>query len=138
LADGKRTLISKGVAFMTKQRAVVLDVVRDGKWHRTAEEIFELARLRLPGISKATVYNSLHFLEHERLIRRITGEDTADRYDSSFIPHGHLYCISCNRISDFEIPNFSETLKKLCGDKVDSYELKVRYLCDDCAAGSIH
>ena len=123
---------------MTRQRTVVLEVIRDGKCHHTAEEIFELAKMRLPGISKATVYNSLHYLERERHIRRITGEDTADRYDSSFIPHGHLYCMACNRISDFEIPNFSETLKMLCGDKIDSYELKVRYLCDECAAGAIH
>jgi Fe2+ or Zn2+ uptake regulation protein len=123
---------------MTKQRAAILEVIRAEKCHHTAEEIFELAKLRLPGISKATVYNSLHYLEHERLIRRITSEDTADRYDSSFIPHGHLYCVSCNRISDFEIPNFNETLKMLCGEKIDSYELKVRYLCDECAAGAIH
>ena len=123
---------------MTKQRAAILEVVRAEKCHHTAEEIFELAKLRLPGIFKATVYNSLHYLEHERLIRRITSEDTADRYDSSFIPHGHLYCVACNRISDFEIPNFNETLKTFCGEKVDSYELKVRYLCDECAAGAIH
>ena len=121
---------------MTKQRAVVLEVIRAEKCHHTAEEIFELAKARLPGISRATVYNTLHYLERERCIRRITSEDTADRYDSSFIPHGHLYCISCSRISDFEIPNFSDTLKAFCGEKVDSYELKVRYLCDECAAGA--
>ena len=121
---------------MTRQRTVVLEVIKAEKCHHTAEEIFELAKERLPGISRATVYNTLHYLERERYIRRITSEDTADRYDSSFIPHGHLYCIACNRISDFEIPDFSETLKSFCGDNVDSYELKVRYVCDECAAGA--
>ena len=121
---------------MTKQRAAVLEVVRAEKCHHTAEEIFEIVRLRLPGISRATVYNSLHYLENERLIRRITGEDNADRYDSSFVPHGHLYCVACNRISDFMIPNFNDTLKLVCGDRIDSYELKVRYLCDECASGA--
>ena len=119
---------------MTKQRAVILNIIRAEKCHHTAEEIYELAKLQLPIISKATVYNTLHYLEREKLIRRITGEDSADRYDSSFVPHGHLYCIACNRIKDFEIPNFSEVLKECCGDQVDSYELKVRYLCDECSA----
>ena len=122
---------------MTKQRAVILEVIRAEKSHYTAEEIFELAKERLPGISRATVYNNLHALEREQVIRRITGEDASDRYDSSFIPHGHLFCIGCHRITDFYIPSFSEMLKERCGERVDSYELKVRYLCNECAAGAI-
>ena len=47
---------------MTKQRAVILEVLRSDKCHHTAEEIFELARLKLPGISLATVYNNLRAL----------------------------------------------------------------------------
>ena len=127
----------KGVVLMTKQRSVILEVIRAEKCHYTAEEIFELAKKRLPGISRATVYNNLHSLERERIIRRITGEDASDRYDSSFIPHGHLFCTGCHRIKDFDIPLFSETLKDICGDSVDSYELKVRYLCNECAAGAV-
>ena len=122
---------------MTKQRAAILEVIRAEKCHYTAEEIFELAKLRLPGISRATVYNNLHALEEERVIRRITGEDASDRYDSSFIPHGHLYCTKCHKIKDFDIPAFGELLRKSCGDRIDSYELKVRYLCGECAAGAI-
>ena len=122
---------------MTKQRAVILKVIRAEKRHYTAEEIFGLAKLQMPGISRATVYNNLHSLEREQIIRRITGEDASDRYDSSFIPHGHLFCTECHRITDFDIPRFSEILKERCGERVDSYELKVRYLCNECAAGAI-
>ena len=117
---------------MTKQRAVILEVIRSEKCHYTAEEIFERAKARLPGISRATVYNNLHALEEEQVIRRITGEGNADRYDSSFIPHGHLYCSVCNSIKDFELPIFTETLKAHIGCEIDSYELKVRYICSDC------
>lgn len=117
---------------MTRQRATILDVIRAQKRHYTAEEVFELARERLPGISRATVYNNLHALERERLIRRITGEDASDRYDSSYIPHGHLFCTECGEITDFEIPVFTETLERLAGGEIDSYELKVRYVCESC------
>ena len=117
---------------MTKQRAVILEVIRSEKCHYTAEEIFERAKALMPTISRATVYNNLHSLESERLIRRITGEGAADRYDSSFIPHGHLFCIGCNRIVDFEIPCFPAILKEALATDIDSYELKVRYLCSEC------
>ena len=117
---------------MTKQRAVILEVIRSGKYHYTAEEIFERAKERLPRISRATVYNNLHSLAEEQAIRRITGEGSADRYDSSFIPHGHLYCTVCNSIKDFVLPVFCETLKTHIGCEFESYELKVRYVCPDC------
>lgn len=117
---------------MTRQRAAVLEVIRSAKCHYTAEEIFERAKKLLPNISKATVYNNLHALERERLIRRITGEEASDRYDSSFIPHGHLFCTECHGICDFEVPEFRETLERVAGGEFDSYELKVRYVCPDC------
>ncbi len=121
---------------MTKQRAVILEVVRSDKCHHTAEEIFELARDVLPGISRATVYNNLHALEREGLVRRITGEDASDRYDNSFIPHGHLFCTACRRVTDFEVSIFPDELEKILGCGIDSYELKVRGLCPECRASS--
>ena len=117
---------------MTKQRATILEVILKEKRHYTAEEIFVLAKERLPSISRATVYNNLHALERDMFIRRITGEDSSDRYDSSYIPHGHLFCTECGEITDFEVPVFTETLTRLAGGAIDSYELKVRYICEHC------
>ena len=117
---------------MTKQRQAVLEVIRDGKRHLTAEEIFTEAKKKLPTISRATVYNSLHALVADKQIRRITAEDASDRYDSSYIPHGHLFCTGCQRVADFNVPTFVETIEKIVGEKIESYELKVRYLCETC------
>ena len=117
---------------MTRQRQAILEVIRSDKRHYTAEELLSEVRRVLPNISRATVYNNLHALEDARLIRRITGEDGSDRYDSSYIPHGHFICSRCKEIYDFEIPEFSSTLEGLLGDKFDSYELKVRCVCSQC------
>ena len=118
---------------MTRQRAAILEVIRSDRCrHYTAEEIFELAKKKLPTISRATVYNNLHSLEEEQVIRRITGEDGSAGYDSSFIPHGHLYCSSCGQITDFTIPNFNEVLGERADCIVDSYELKIRGICKEC------
>ena len=117
---------------MTKQRTLILDLVTGDKCHHTADEILALARERLPGISRATVYNNLHVLERERLIRRITGEDSADRYDGSYVPHGLMFCTECHGVTDFDTPQLMKTLSKMTGVEIDSYELKIRYVCDDC------
>ena len=117
---------------MTKQRTAVLEVVSRKGCHYTAEEIFEEAKKILPEISRATVYNNLHALERDRVIRRITAEDSSDRYDSSYIPHGHLFCTVCGEVKDFDIPDFHKTLSETIGSEIDSYELKVRYVCQKC------
>ena len=119
---------------MTKQRALILELIRSDKCHHTAEELFGLAKQRLPGISLATVYNNLRALEEQRLIRRITAERSSDRYDSSYVPHGHLVCESCERVWDFNIEGFDGILSDTLGIDFSSYELKVRCLCDKCRA----
>ena len=117
---------------MTRQRAVILEILRSDMEHHTAEEIFELAKNKLPTISRATVYNNLHALEEECIIRKISGEDGADRYDNSFIPHGHLFCTRCKRVLDFTIPDFDKTLSEVVGCNAEAYELKIRGVCANC------
>ena len=117
---------------MTRQRAVILEVMRSDMCHHTAEEIFSLAKEKLPSISRATVYNNLKSLEEEQVIRRINGEDGIARYDKSYIPHGHLFCISCKKIYDFSIPDFSNTIMGYTDAVIDSYELSARGICPTC------
>ena len=119
---------------MTKQRAVILEVIRSDMCHHTADEIFSLAKERLPGISRATVYNNLKVLESEKLIRRITGDSLSDRYDNSYIPHGHMICEDCGEIKDFNLNDFDSMISEAIGSEFNSYELKVRYICDACRA----
>ena len=117
---------------MTRQRAVILEVLRSDKRHHTAEEIFDLAKERMPTISRATVYNNLHALESECFIRRISGDGGPDRYDNSFIPHGHLLCTVCGGVFDIDVPDIDGILAECIGLPPESYELKVRSCCPDC------
>ena len=121
---------------MTKQRAAILEVIRSEKRHFTVEEIFELVKKKLPTISKATVYNNLHALEEEEMIRRIAGEGKSARYDSSYVQHGHLFCKDCGRIYDFSIPEFEKTLFKCTEANIESYELKLIGVCNKCRAAA--
>ena len=117
---------------MTKQRAAILEIMRSDKCHRTAEEIFELAKQKLPNISRATVYNNLHALEEEQLVRRLATDGSVSRYDGSYVPHAHLFCTRCGGIYNFSIPDFEKTLLLHSAAEVDSYELNIKGICKAC------
>ncbi len=117
---------------MTKQRAIILEVIRSDMCHHTAEEIFTLARSKYPGLSRATVYNNLKALEEAKEIRRITGDGLSDRYDNSYTPHGHLICERCGGVRDFTIEDLGGLISDAVGSEYSSYELKVRYRCASC------
>ena len=121
---------------MTKQRELVLEVVRANKEHHTAAEIFAIAKMQMPTISRATVYNNLKTLENMGLIRRITGDDAFDRYDSAFVPHGHMVCTECGKMWDFNIANLDGMISDAVGRDFTSYELKVRILCKKCESAT--
>lgn len=121
----------KGVVSITKQREAILQIIRCADAHYTADELLAEVKKVMPTISRATVYNTLHYLEEKREILRITGEDGCDRYDKSYVPHGHLICRDCHVIRDLELPRLPNMLKRQVG-AYDSYELKVRYLCPEC------
>ena len=119
---------------MTRQRAVILEVIRSGEHHSTAEEIFEMAKKKLPSISRATVYNNLHGMEEEGLVRRISGEGVSDRYDKNIMPHGHLFCKNCGAILDVMLPDIERLIEESSKSELIEYELKVRGICRACKA----
>lgn len=116
---------------MTKQKKAVLETLCEAGGHLTAEELFALAKEKLPSISRATVYNNLHALEEEERIRRISDKD-ADFYDKAYDPHPHLICASCKRIEDLPMPWLSAKLEEELGMPPISYEFKILALCSEC------
>ena len=64
---------------LTPHREAVFQVIQERDDHPTASDIFEAARLRLPSISYATVYNSLRYLKEAGLVLEINLGDSASR-----------------------------------------------------------
>ena len=117
---------------MTKNKALLLGLVRERPMHLTAEQLFLLAKERLPHISMATVYNNLGALSQEGLIRRVHIDGLADRYDRNVDPHEHFICETCGEITDFCFEKFTEELERRIGEHVSSYELNIRGVCAAC------
>src|SRR5258706_9790527 len=88
---------------LTKQRQAVLQVIQASEEHLTANEVFEDARRILPGISFATVYNSLRYLKNEGLIGEVRFGTDATHYDRKLTRHDHAICRSCGKLVDLEL-----------------------------------
>lgn len=120
---------------LTKQRQAVLQAIRESEEHLTANEVFENARRILPGISFATVYNSLRHLKQEGLIGEVRFGTGASRYDRKLSRHDHAVCNECGKLVDIELPLPSGLLEEAAGRssfEAESIELTLRGLCPEC------
>ena len=122
-------------AGLTKQRQAVLQVIRESDEHLTANEVFDDARRLLPGISFATVYNSLRYLKQGGLIGEVRFGTDATRYDRKLTRHDHALCNNCGKLVDLELSIPEELLKEaaaLSKFEAKSIELTLRGLCPEC------
>ena len=116
----------------TKQRALILDIVKNMNGHLSTDEIYILAREKLPGIALATVYNNLNALYNSGQIGKVKIPNSADLYDRSPILHDHIICSKCKSVKDVIIPNFLKLLNEYTGEDIDSYNLSINYTCKKC------
>ena len=123
---------------LTRQRRLVLDLVRIKDEHPTAAEVFEEARKAMPGISFATVYNSLRYLKDAGMIREIASfGKSPSRYDSETYRHDHAVCSKCGRLVDFDLPGTVELMRsaaRAAHFKAESVHLTLVGLCPKCRA----
>lgn len=121
---------------LTKQREVVLQVIRAAEHHLTANEVFDAAKRLLPTISFATVYNSLRFLKEAGHIAEIQfGFSGANRFDAKTSRHDHAICNRCGKLIDIDLELPAELVKRaarLSKFKPESLELTLRGLCPEC------
>jgi len=121
---------------MTPQRRAILEVLTGNTHHPTAEQIHGLVKERMPDISLATVYNTLHELtDMEELCELDVGHGVR-RYQISWGDHAHWVCLGCRRIEN--VPGDCEKLKLLfqCGEGFCPvrYAVTIYGYCADCVS----
>ena len=121
---------------MTKQRELILSILKQSDRHLTADEIFFLAKLKMPSIAMATVYNNLNAMNEAGIINRLHIDGVADCFDKITEPHDHLLCDRCGKITDIKLPTLAEDIERTLGTEIEDYELTVHYVCPECRRGS--
>jgi len=124
----------------TRQRAVILDILRESHSHPAAEMIYKDARRVIPTISLGTVYRNLNFLRDQGLVREIRPSDGgSSRFEGILSPHGHFHCVECHGLLDIPLPEGLENARWPGEGKISSVaaiDLHVIGSCTDCASAT--
>ena len=139
LADFENWLKNSGYK-LTVQRQMILELVAAQKEkHLSAEEIFELVKIKFPQIGLATVYRTIAILEKMKLLQRINLDDGCIRYQladpNEKHEHHHLICEFCGLVVDMQEDLLEDLEKKVMqknGFRVNNHRLKLYGLCEKC------
>ncbi|MDN5346794.1 MAG: Fur family transcriptional regulator, peroxide stress response regulator [Clostridia bacterium] len=120
---------------MTKQKKVILEILRGTKSHPTADWIYEQARKILPDISLGTVYRNLGVLKESGEILELNYGSTYSRYDGNPVNHYHFVCLKCGKVLDVDMPIHSELEREIKQEgiaKVLYHRLEFYGYCAEC------
>jgi Fe2+ or Zn2+ uptake regulation protein len=89
--ENTRDLFARHNLRCTRQREQIYAALAASKSHPTAEELYQDVRRTQPGLSLATVYNTLEAFTRAGICRRMAGGGAgASRYDGDLSDHLHL------------------------------------------------
>ncbi|MCT4634084.1 MAG: transcriptional repressor [Firmicutes bacterium] len=93
-------LYNSGIKLTSSREAVLSVFCENFNKHLSAEEVYELAKLKMPSIGVATVYRSINIFVISQLVAKIQFMDKVTRYEllDKNNMHYHLYCEDCGGI----------------------------------------
>lgn len=124
------TIIMTPKSRNSKQRELILSIVRGSHTHPSAETIYTEARKNMPVISLGTVYRNLRLLTEMGLIREVHFDSGPNRFDGKLDAHEHFICNSCAKVVDLA-PTLAHP--QVAGKTVTSYRLDYFGLCEICS-----
>ena len=105
----------------SKQRELILNVVKENSVHPTADFIYEYLKKDNPNLSLGTVYRNLSQLVEHGFIRKVSIPGYPDRFDGKLCDHSHMICAKCGEVLDIE----SDLLKNIPSNISDELEVKI-------------
>lgn len=120
---------------MTKQKKIILEILRSTKNHPTADWIYEQAKHLIPDLSLGTVYRNLNQLKENGEILELNYGSSYSRFDGNPLNHYHFHCLECGRVYDLNIPlhiNTEEFKSDLDGHEITSHRLEFYGTCREC------
>ena len=131
-----KTLLREHGLRVTAPRITVLQALRAGQGHMSAEEVYDAVLARYPAINLVTVYRTLEALEALGLASRVELGDKLTRWEWIGDAHHHLLCRRCGalvELGDEPFQRLADDLARDRGVRVDVRHLALPGLCPVCA-----
>ena len=134
----KATLRVSNTAGMriTNQRALIMEIIRQGQGHIDADEIYRRARKRKPRLSLSTVYRTLQIFKKLGLVEELHFDESHHHYEAKpSAEHHHLVCLGCGRLIEFHYPlsrYIKRNIPEAKGFDITETEVRVTGYCAKC------
>ena len=130
-----RTLNAAGMR-ATSQRALILEIIRQGEGHLDADEVYRRAREKQPHLNLSTVYRNLQKFKKLGLVEELHFDESHHHYEvKPSAEHHHLVCLGCGRVIEFGIP-LRRYLKRNVSEAKDfdliDTEVRITGYCSKC------
>lgn len=122
---------------LTAQRRAILDAVLEHDDHATVDEVLEIARRLVRGVSRASVHRTLETLVRFGMLAKAALPGRATRYDTRLDRHHHLVCGDCRKVVDIADPSLDDLRvpdAAHLGFEVRDFVVQLRGLCRACRA----
>lgn len=120
----------------TKQRDLILKVLKSTDTHPTADWIYEQVKKEMPNISLGTVYRNLSILKEAGEILELNCGSKFSRFDGNPENHYHFVCTQCGKVSDVKGCSVNKELDSEVSKKnnvqVFFHRTEFYGLCSDC------
>lgn len=115
-AHSETDLRADGVR-VTRQRLVILHVLREASDHPRAEDILTRARQQDPSVSQATVYRTLAILEKAGTVHRNEFDGTGARFElADRQHHDHLIDLDTGAVVEFHSPRIEQLQAEIAAE----------------------
>jgi Fur family ferric uptake transcriptional regulator len=121
---------------MTRQRMVILELLRQHDIHPTADALYEMVRQQVPNISLGTVYRNLEILTALGEIQTLELSGSQKHYDGNPSKHYHIRCVVCDRVENAPLAPMSRLEDEIYGATVYTiigHRLEFMGLCPECS-----
>jgi len=139
LLKANRKVLNTAGMRVTNQRALIMEIIRQGEGHLDADEIYRRAREKEPRLSLSTVYRALQMFKKLGLVEELHFDETHHHYEvSPSTEHHHLVCLGCGRVIEFHHPltrYVKKNVPEAKGFEIVDAEISLTGYCPQCCQG---
>ena len=121
---------------MTPQRELVFRSFFELGKHVSVDELYDKVRQIDKSVGYSTVWRNLKVICEVGLASEVNVGDGITRYDRvTPNPHGHLFCLNCKKLFEFDLEDISQKLEKVAvkeSFEAENLKVEIEGYCQGC------
>ncbi|MCM8767878.1 MAG: transcriptional repressor [Candidatus Omnitrophica bacterium] len=125
-----KKILRKNKLKITPKRVSIINYFLQNNKYFTPYQIWEFMKKKFKKIGLSTIYRNLEKFEKIGILTKVEGEENRFYYGickkTNKKHHHHIICISCHKISDFDLCNFEQLKKQI--EKITEFNIKEHHI----------